>query len=302
MDNNSFAVGYVLGWKRGSDSGGGGHIETRDTTYEDILANHQEIGTIWDDGTFKLTLNIWATENIRGGIPLASHMIQSNSNYPPVSGAFELVQMYYAVIIVYKNGEPQYAKLLNSKNNDSGIIANAQGAYSTSFDIDPDGSGVKWYEWSRVFFIEQTKAGIWTPANITDFSFATIGGIWEPRGHIKFKVTADITADMIYASRRESRGPNGEIILSDWNYSVEPVLGKISATVLDYTSGSSGAQIFPSWGSSGYVIGTTFTNLSSRPFKALLEELYYHGNLALGANVEMPDIISTAENVPLPTN
>jgi hypothetical protein len=107
---------------------------------------------------------------------------------------------------------------------------------------------------------------------------------------------------MIYASRRESRGPNGEIILSDWNYNVEPVLGKISATVLDYTSGSSGAQIFPSWGSSGYVIGTTFTNLSSRPFKALLEELYYHGNLALGVNCEMPNIISTAENVPLPTN
>lgn len=300
MDNNSFAVGYALGWKRGSDSGGGGHIETRDTTYEDILANHQEIGTIWDDGTFKLTLNIWATENIRGGIPLASHMIQSNSNYPPVSGAFELVQMYYAVIILYKNGEPQYARLLNPPGNDSGVVGNSQGAYSTSFDIDPDGSGVKWYEWSRVFFTDQIKAGIFSTASITDFSFVTIGGLWDITGHVRFKISANLTADMIYALRQESRGPGGEIILSDWSYRTDTMT--IPATLLDYTSPSKkGARVFPGHGS-GLTIGTTFTNLSSRPFKALLEELYYHGNLALGANVEMPDIISTAENVPLPTN
>ena len=77
MDNNSFAVGYVLGWKRGSDSGGGGS-----SIFDDIITNKVEIGTIYSDDTYRISLNLWYTNDMTVAQCTGLHTMEDANSYP----------------------------------------------------------------------------------------------------------------------------------------------------------------------------------------------------------------------------
>lgn len=113
MDNNSFAVGYVLGWKRGSDSGGGSYY---DDVYHDILTNSRQVYS-FSEGIYSFGLNLWTTERT----DLSQGAVWDQNPYGEDTQSGAAIAAHFAtdrrfnfhwVAVIYKNNAPQYACLL----------------------------------------------------------------------------------------------------------------------------------------------------------------------------------------------
>ena len=116
MDNNSFAVGYALGWKRGSDSGGG--TTHYDDVYHDILTNSRQVYR-FSAGIYSFGLNLWVSERLEhfnGAIWEDSNYREDTRNGTAIAGhlATDRRFNFYWVALVYKNNQPQYACMLNN--------------------------------------------------------------------------------------------------------------------------------------------------------------------------------------------
>lgn len=113
MDNNSFAVGYVLGWKRGSDSGGGSYY---DSIYHDILQNSRQVYS-FSEGIYTFGLNLWTTERTdpnQGAVWDQNPYGEDTLNGSATAAHFATDRRFnfHWVAIIYKNDAPQYACLL----------------------------------------------------------------------------------------------------------------------------------------------------------------------------------------------
>ena len=119
MDNNSFAVGYVLGWKRGSDSGGG--TTHYDDVYHDILNNSRQVYR-FSAGIYSFGLNLWVSERLEhfNGAVWDNGDYQEDTRNGTVIAGHLLTDRrfnFFWVALVYKNNQPQYACLLSSGSN-----------------------------------------------------------------------------------------------------------------------------------------------------------------------------------------
>ena len=113
MDNNSFAVGYVLGWKRGSDSGGGSYY---DSVYHDILNNSRQVYS-FSEGIYSFGLNLWTTERTdlsQGAVWNQNPYGEDTRNGSATAAHFATDRRFnfHWVAVIYKNDAPQYACLL----------------------------------------------------------------------------------------------------------------------------------------------------------------------------------------------
>ena len=114
MDNNSFAVGYVLGWKRGSDSGGG--TTHYDDVYHDILTNSRQVYR-FSTGIYSFGLNLWVSERLEhfnGAVWDNGDYQEDKRNGTAIAGHLVTDRRFnfFWVALVYKNSQPQYACLL----------------------------------------------------------------------------------------------------------------------------------------------------------------------------------------------
>ena len=119
MDNNSFAVGYVLGWKRGSDSGGG--TTHYDDVYHDILNNSRQVYR-FSTGIYSFGLNLWVSERLEhynGAVWDNGAYQEDKRNGTAIAGHLVTDRRFnfYWVALIYKNNQPQYACLLNNGTN-----------------------------------------------------------------------------------------------------------------------------------------------------------------------------------------
>ena len=270
MDNNSFAVGYVLGWKRGSDSGGGSS-SIKDETFDDIIANKTEIATLWQDSTFKITLNVWYNEDVRGGVRDFSYI--SNQTISPKSSFYVWTQNWYAVVIVYKNNVPQYAAFLNSSYNNQDVPGTLF-TYTKNMSTAMWGNHTYWYQSAYADFSNT----VWTFDPVTAFEFPTSSGMWN--GCMKFKTAYSAP----YVAYTRSHTWDGDTpVLSDWSGRNLTMSG---TTYFDYTrtNAKQANIILPSY--------SRFTKLTHGDYQQLINELMYAVNTYLGINVEMPNIIS----------
>lgn len=271
MDNNSFAVGYVLGWKRGSDSGGGSSI--KDDTFDDIIANKQEIVTLWQDNTFKITLNVWYNEDVRGGTRDYSY-ISNQTTYTPKSSFYVWTQNWYAVVIVYKNNVPQYAAFLNSSYDNTDVPRPLFTYTKNMSAVSHDSTHIYWYQWAYADF----SSTVWTADPVTAFEFPSSSGMWN--GCMKFKTAYSAR----YTAYNRSLSWDGDTpVLSDWTGQAMTIS---SAHDWDYTRANAKQAniILPSY--------SRFTKLTHGDYQQLINELMYAVNTYLGINVEMPNIIS----------
>jgi hypothetical protein len=114
MDNNSFAVGYALGWKRGSDSGGG--TTHYDDVYHDILTNSRQVYR-FSAGIYSFGLNLWVSERLEyynGAVWDNGDYQEDKRNGTAIAGHLVTDRRFnfFWVALVYKNDQPQYACLL----------------------------------------------------------------------------------------------------------------------------------------------------------------------------------------------
>ena len=118
MDNNSFAVGYALGWKRGSDSGGGSYY---DSVYHDILTNSRQVYR-FSAGIYSFGLNLWVSERLEhfnGAVWEYGNYREDTRNGVAIAGHLTTDRRFnfYWVALVYKNNQPQYACMLANGTN-----------------------------------------------------------------------------------------------------------------------------------------------------------------------------------------
>lgn len=255
----------------------GGSPSIKDDTFDDIIANKTEIATLWQDSTFKITLNMWYNEEFRGGAREWSYI----SNYAigsPRSSFYVRTHNFFCVLIVYKNGVPQYVVLLNS-SYDNTNTPNAIFTYTDTY------SYVSNYESGHTYWYQATRADFsatrWVFDPCTDFEFTTDNsGMWN--GCMKFKTKGTAT----YASyRRHVSSWSGDVpVLQDWQRDPDVTVSTYSD--LDYTRSNAKMAnlILPSY--------SRFTKLTHDDYQALMNELMYAVNTYLGVNVEMPVIIS----------
>jgi hypothetical protein len=259
MDNNSFAVGYVLGWKRGSDSGGG-----QPSTFDDIISNKIEIGTIYSDETYRITLNVWYTEepSVRD-IPMAQQ--DWNTTYP-ISRVFDdFIGCWYLMFITYRNSIPVCATICRQEPNTSfaPIIRGSKG-----YTRIQEYSGI----YNRVWFKSSEtllKDAVWTFGEITNIAPVSIGGNISANkrrwwGAFEFKVDTTVN----YRTRfRSYNSATGE--LNDWTYTDQSL-----SLTLDYTI-AGGTSQFPlsiiSWDGS-------YFNISLSELKNICMEIWYNVN------------------------
>ena len=210
MDNNSFAVGYVLGWKRGSDSGGG-----QPSTFDDIISNKIEIGTIYSDETYRITLNLWWTNDMTVAQCAGLHTMEDANSYPLsiMAAADGLTNRCYLIFITYENNNPICATICRKGDNTTPYFTGEDLTYRCTSSAA--GNKTAWYKQAESL----RKDGTWTFGNITDIAPISQGGSGSPTPNQKihwtnrfeFKVTG--TLNYQYRSRRYSSAG-----LSDWTY------------------------------------------------------------------------------------
>ncbi len=272
MDNNSFAVGYALGWKRGSS---GGSSSIKDDTFDDIIANKAEIATLWQDSTFKITLNVWYNEEFRGGTIDYSYI----SNYfsgSPRSSVYVRTHNFFCVLIVYKNSVPQYVVFLNS-SYDNTNTPRPIFTYTDTYSFTSNNGHTYWYQSNRADF----SATRWVFDPCTGFEFTTDNsGMWNGCMKFKTKGTAVYTPYRRFVTSWSGDTP----VLQDWQR--DPDVTVSTYNDLDYTrtNAKSANLILPSY--------SRFTKLTHDDYQTLMNELIYAVNSSLGITVEMPNIIT----------
>lgn len=210
MDNNSFAVGYALGWKRGSDSGGG-----QPSTFDDIISNKIEIGTIYSDDTYRISLNLWWTNDMTVAQCAGLHTMEDVNSYPLsiMAAADGLTNRCYLIFITYENNNSICATICRKGDNTTPYFTGEDLTYRCTSSAA--GNKTAWYKQAESL----RKDGTWTFGNITDIAPISQGGSGSPSPNQKihwtnrfeFKVTG--TLNYQYRSRRYSSAG-----LSDWTY------------------------------------------------------------------------------------
>ena len=263
------ATGLLLG-----DSGGSPSI--KDDTFDDIIANKTEITTLWQDNTFKITLNMWYNEDgdVRGGVRDWSYISNAQTSYTPRSSFYVWTQNWYAVVIVYKNNVPQYATFLNSSYNNQDVPGTVVTYTKTMNVVSYDSSHVYWYQSAYADFSNT----VWAFDPVTAFEFPTSSGMWN--GCMKFKTAYSAT----YVAYRRSHTWDGNTpVLSDWSGQSYTASDN---TYFDYTRANAKQANFI------LASYSRFTKLTAGDYQRLINELMYAVNTYLGVNVEMPNIIT----------
>jgi hypothetical protein len=109
----------VLGWKHGSDSGGG--TTHYDDVYHDILTNSRQVYR-FSAGIYSFGLNLWVSERLEhynGAVWDYSNYREDTRNGTAIAGHLVTDRRFnfFWVALVYKNNLPQYACLLSSGSN-----------------------------------------------------------------------------------------------------------------------------------------------------------------------------------------
>lgn len=261
------ATGLLLG-----DGGGGSSI--KDDTFDDIIANKQEIVTLWQDNTFKITLNVWYNEDVRGGVRDFNYISNNPFGYTPRSSFYVWTQNWYAVVIVYKNNVPQYAVFLNSSYNNQDVPGTMFTYTKNMNAVSHDNIHTYWYQSAYADFSNT----VWAFDPVTAFEFPTSSGMWN--GCMKFKTAYSAP----YVAYTRSHTWDGDTpVLSDWS---GRNLTMSDTTYFDYTrtNAKQANLILSSY--------SRFTKLTHSDYQQLINELMYAVNTYLGINVEMPNIIT----------
>ena len=230
MDNNSFAVGYVLGWKRGSESGGGGS-----SIFDDIITNKVEIGTIYSDDTYRISLNLWYTNDMTVAQCAGLHTMEDVNSYPlsTMAAADGLSGRWYLMFITYENNTPICATLCRNSNNITPYIIGEDVTYRCTSSTA--GNKTAWYKAAESL----KKDGTWAFTEITDIAPISQGGSGSPTPNQKIHWTNrfefKVTGTLNY--RYRSRTYNSTTGFSDWTY-----LDTSSTFVFNYTI-TGGGQI-----------------------------------------------------------
>ena len=210
MDNNSFAVGYALGWKRGSDSGGGGG--GKPSTFDDIITNKVEIGTVYSDDTYRISLNLWWTNDMTVAQCAGLHTMEDAGSYPLsiMAAADGLSSRCYLIFITYENDAPICATICRKGDNSTPYFTGEDVSYRCTSSAA--GNKTAWYKQAESL----KRDGTWTFSDITDIAPISQGGSGSPikihwTDRFEFKVTG--TLNYQYRSRRYSSAG-----LSDWTY------------------------------------------------------------------------------------
>ena len=301
MDNNSFAVGYALGWKRGSDSGSGPTPPTPtpvygDSVLEEILENSFIIGTVCTYGEFRVELRLWQSNGMyTGGFNTyyRHFVIANNQYYPNLDNPGMHTPLFVsgggiAVFIVFKNSTPIYANTACGAVT-SGITVIGSGAVyinTTNHPATPPYHNkivnyLSMY-WDGTYDI--TKASVEIVEPIHNFELLTSGSGTSAYWTGDIRVAARIK----WTSTRHDISYRGDDIGWEETTNVYTLdSGREMNWVWDtsYTHNRSSVYILPL---SNSMYGTTYfaDNLSSTDIRNLLSEFTYAVTSSFNSNAQ----------------
>lgn len=209
---SEFDEGLAIGLLLGSDDGGGGG---NSPIFDDIIANKIEIGTIYSYDIYKITLNLWWTNDMTVAQCAGFHVMEDANGYPIAVAAIpdEPSNTCYLMFITYENNTPICATICRKGDATAPYVMREDKTYRTAFK---EGAGNKGVCYKQAESLK--KDGIWTFSDITNInaltqgsSSATIKTHWTNR--FEFKVTG--TLNYRYRSRTYNISTG---VLSDWTY------------------------------------------------------------------------------------